>query len=290
MPTESIFRTLYRELPWVRRSEAIWLEARAARLAGNAMLVQELLRQPKHARPEGLARFEHQVFSQGGEDGVLQEIFRRIGTSNRHFVEFGVEDGIQNNTHFLLHQGWSGSWLEGSEENVAKIRRNFAGPLEKGQLTVKQSFITAENICDSFRELAVPKELDLLSIDIDGNDYWVWKSLDCRARVVVLEYNSNFPPPCDWVMPYDADHRYQGDLYFGASLTAYHRLAAELGYRLVGCSLNGVNAYFVREDLVANHFGAEASAEFHYEKPRFFLIDRCGHPASARWATVKAPR
>lgn len=283
MSIGSTLRQLYRSLPWARKAEAIWLETRAARQCANEQLIRSLLAEPKRQAPGSLARFEHQVFSQGGEDGVLREIFRRIGEGGRFFVEFGVEDGIQNNTHFLLHQGWRGCWLEGSPTAVEAIRRNFAVSLSSGQLRLKHSFITAENIADSFRQLDVPRELDLLSIDIDGNDFWIWKALaEWRPRVVVLEYNANYPADCDWVMPYDPEHCWGENTYFGASLKAYARLGLELGYRLVGCALNGTNAFFVRADVAGQHFVAETSAEFHYEPARFFLIDRRGHNPSVR--------
>lgn len=283
MSIGSTLRQLYRSLPWARKAEAIWLETRAARQSANEQLIRSLLTDPRRQVPGSLARFEHQVFSQGGEDGVLREIFRRIGEGTRSFVEFGVEDGIQNNTHFLLHQGWRGCWLEGSPTAVEAIRNQFAPSLATGQLKVKHTFITAENIADSFRELQVPTEVDLLSIDIDGNDYWVWKALAAwRPRVVVLEYNANYPADCDWVMPYDPQHSWGVDTYFGASLLAYTRLGQELGYRLVGCALNGTNAFFVRADLAGDHFTAEATAAFHFEPARFFLIERRGHNPSVR--------
>ena len=277
-------RRLYRRLPGVNRAQAQLLEIQKLRQVCNETLVRSLLRHdPRYAVPGSLARHEHQVFSQGGEDGIIREIFRRIGHGSRLFVEFGVEDGRQTNSHFLLHDGWTGCWLEANPRAVAAIKTGFAPLLRDGRLRVEQSFITAENIALSFRSLSVSKNLDVLSIDIDGNDFWVCQALtEWRPRVVVIEYNAHFPADCDWVMPYDASHHWQRDSHFGASLKALERLGSELDYRLVGCCLAGTNAFFVRADLAGDAFCHDSSAEFHYEPVRFFLATRSGYDASAR--------
>jgi hypothetical protein len=284
-------RRAYRRLPGVIRAQAQLAEIQNLRRVCNESLVRSLVRHdPRYSVQGSLARFEHQAFSQGGEDGIIREIFRRIGNDSRYFVEFGVEDGRQTNTHFLLHDGWKGCWLEANPQAIVSIRSGFPEALRDGRLQVEQSFVTAENIIRSFDSLAVPKNLDLLSIDIDGNDYWIWKALsDWHPRVVVIEYNALFPPDCDWVMPYDANHRWQQDSYFGSSLKALERLGRELGYRLVGCCLVGSNAFFVRADLAGASFCSDSSAEFHYEPARYFLAMRSGHNPSAKGTAISSP-
>jgi hypothetical protein len=237
---------------------------------------------PRYAEPKRLARHERKVYSQFGEDGVLQEVFRRVGTTNRSFVEFGVEGGLENNTAYLLLQGWSGLWIEAVPAYVEAIRAGFAPLLRTGQLSVRGSAVTAENVERLFAEAGVPAEPDLLSIDIDGNDYWVWKSVTRYApRVVVVEYNATFPPPTEWVMAYDPGYAWDGTVTFGASLEAVVRLGAAKGYALVGCSLGGANAFFVRQDLAGDRFAAPYTAENHYEPPRYFLAARqAGHRRS----------
>lgn len=235
-------------------------------------LIASILANPRYADPRRLERFGAKYYSQNDEDGILQEIFRRIGTTNKTFVEFGVENGLENNTLLLLHQEWKGVWLEGSEAHVAAIQKKFASILETGQLRVFNRFIKRENVNDIFAELALPEDLDLLSIDIDGNDYYIFEALTVvRPRVVSIEYNSKFPPPTRAVIKYDENFRWPGTDYFGTSLQSLTDLADRKGYRLVGCSIAGTNAFYVRSDLVGDHFQAPYTAENFYQPPRYYL-------------------
>lgn len=241
--------------------------------------LQDLLAQPRYLEPKRLHRFEHQVFSQNGEDGVLSEIFRRIGTTDRTFVEIGVGDGLENNTTYFLAQGWKGCWVDGDGSAIDKIRKTFWQPLDKGDLVVRQALVTAENIAGILADLKVPAEFDLFSLDIDRNTYFVWKALKhLRPRVVIIEYNSQFPPPVEWTVEYQPNLVYNCTAYMGASLKAYERLGAELGYALVGCETSGINAFFVRRDLCGDKFAEPFTAENHFEPPRYFLLRRDGHP------------
>jgi hypothetical protein len=241
--------------------------------------LQNLLAQPRYADPKRLLKFEQQVFSQNGEDGAVAEIFRRIGVTDRRFVEVGVGDGLENMTTFWLAQGWQGSWLEGDEKSIAAIREHFWQPIQSGALVVKQAFINAENINSLFTELKVPPEFDLFSLDIDRNTWFIWQALKAyRPRVVIMEYNASWPADVDWKVDYRPELVHNCTAYMGASLKAYEKLGAELGYALVGCDLAGVNAYFVRRDMCGDHFAAPFTAENHYEPPRYFLMRRDGHP------------
>ncbi len=134
--------------------------------------------------------------------------------------------------------------------------------------------VTRENVNACLRSYALVEgdELDLLSIDIDGNDYHVLAAIGAlRARVVVLEYNPIFAPPIKWIAEYDASRNWQGGDDYSASLKSYELLMSEKGYGLVGCTLNGNNAFFVRHDLLGGHFVAERTAEFHFESQRLWL-------------------
>jgi hypothetical protein len=234
----------------------------------------------RYASPKRLNRFEKQVFSQNGEDGTIAEIFQRVDQRSRTFLEIGVGDGLENNTTYLLMQGWTGSWIEGSAERVATIFKRFEGLIAQGALTVMRSFVTAENISDLADSSQVGEEPDLLSLDIDRNTYYVWRALDrIRPRVVVVEYNATLPASVDWKVEYRADRVWNGTAYFGASLKALELLGRERGYALVGCDLAGVNAFFVRDDLCEDKFEAPYTSENHYEPPRYFLGCRNGHPA-----------
>jgi hypothetical protein len=227
------------------------------------------IREKRLARkyPDCLMNFEETIFSQNGEDGVIKEIFRRIGTTDKFFVEFGVQDGSQCNTrHLLENEGWSGIWLEGSAELAERARQRFIRlPVE-----AQHRFLTAENIIPVFEEAGIHREFDLLSIDVDGNDYWLWKVLGSRysPRAIVVEYNSTFGYRQPWIMPYDATFRHDSTAYGGANLEAFNRLGKELGYCLVGCERVGVNAFFVRSDLVDGKFlGVDRPTSFHYVAP-----------------------
>ena len=237
--------------------------------------------------PVFLEKYGFKVFSQYDEDGIIEEIFNRIGEKSKVFIEFGVENGLESNAHFLLHKGWSGLWLEGSKKYCKIIQKLFAKPVSLQKLTVKNCFITAENIDKIISEYLRSKNLDvkedtvdLLSIDIDGNDYWVFKAIEViKPRVIVIEYNSKFPPNLEWVMQYDAKHLWEKDDNMGASLKSFELLGRQKGYQLVGTSCTGVNAFFVRNDLAKNLFATPATSENLYNPPRWGIRYFSGQPS-----------
>lgn len=232
---------------------------------------------PRYRDTKRLNRHEYQVYSQNGEDGIIETIFDRIGTTNRVFVEIGVQDGLETNSTWQLLKGWHGYWLEGNPESVAAINDKFSGPIGKQQLKVQQGFITAENVEVILQENGVPKEFDMLSIDIDGNDYWVWKAIEkFNPRVVVIEYNALFRSNVRWVMKYNPSHVWDGTSYFNSSLKSLELLGESKGYCLVGCNFHGINAFFVRRDLVADNFCVPFTAENHYEPIRYHLLKKSG--------------
>jgi hypothetical protein len=239
----------------------------------------EEMKKPRHADPKRLVRYGYKVYCQNDEDGIIAEIFRRIGTTSRTFVEFGVETGVECNTAKLLVEGWRGLWIESNAASATAIRREFAPFIADGKLVLKESLVTTENINGLIGKAGFSGEIDLLSIDIDGNDYWVWKAINTvDPRVVVIEYNATLRPPMALVVPYRAEAEWDGTNHYGASLEALVRLAAAKNYRLVGCSIAGVNAFFVRADLCADRFLEPATAQEHYEPPRhYFHMLPAGH-------------
>ncbi len=246
-------------------------------------LAEHLYNNPKYANSKRLNKAEYQVFSQNGEDGIIQEIFNRIGTTNKYFVEFGVENGLECNSTNLLYKQWSGLWIEGSPDYSRQINERFSDLISKGQLKIKNAFINAENIESLFKSADVPAEPDILSIDIDYNDYYVWKAItNYSPRLLIIEYNSMFRPDTHFVVPYNAERTWDRTSYFGASLLALQQLGDEKGYCLVGCSFMGSNAFFVRKDLVGDHFEAPYTAENHYEPNRDYLYYTNGHPRNHR--------
>lgn len=245
--------------------------------------IRKILAEKRNHEPGRLLQNGFKVYSQNDEDGIIQEIFARVGVTNRYFVEFGVEGGLENNSLYLLLQGWKGLWLEGSTKRVQDIHARFQTKIDSGDLWVKEAFVGPENFTQLLNEASVPKEFDLLSIDIDGNDYHVLAALEgFSARVVVIEYNAKMRPPLKWVMKFNPTHGWDGTDYFGASLKSYELLLAKKGYALVGCNVTGANAFFVRKDLLADKFHAPYTAENHYEPARYFLTPGfvSGHAAN----------
>lgn len=256
-----------------------WLETNAqiAILQSHREL---LLQQSRYQSTKRLNRFEFQVFSQNGEDGILSEIFKRIEVTNHVFVEIGVGDGLENNTTFLLLQGWRGAWVEGNRKSVSFIRKHFAVPVRDRRLSILQETVSRENAALLLTRLDVPASPDLLSIDIDRNTYYVLETIlsSFQPRVIVVEYNGLFPPDIDWKVEYEPSRLWNRTSYFGASLKAYELLGRRFSYSLVGCDLCGINAFFVHTDLCDNKFAAPFTAENHYEPSRYFMAHRLGYP------------
>jgi len=204
---------------------------------------------------KSLGEVEFQVFSQRGEDGIIQYIISQVETPHKIFIEFGVENYVESNTRFLLiNNNWAGLVIDGDKRNVKFIKSDFI--YWKYDITAYQGFITAENINELINRYTPYEDIGLLSIDIDGNDYWVWAAIDViKPRIVVCEYNSVFGPTETVSVPYRTDFQkakaHYSNLYFGASLPALRYLAEKKGYDFIGTGEAGVNAFFVRKDISA---------------------------------------
>lgn len=220
-------------------------------LLNQALILSKLNR---GLQASNLQNYEFKIFSQWGEDGIIQLLISEIELPNKTFIEFGVESFSEANCRLLLMlNNWSGHVIDGSEANVKKILAGKA--FWRHQLTAQASFITAENINELLGVAGFDHDLGLLSIDIDGVDYWVWKAIKrFKARIVIVEYNAVFGGDRKITVPYDKDFirtaAHRSNLYFGASLPAMVQLGADLGYTFLGANSNGVNAFFVRSDLL----------------------------------------
>jgi hypothetical protein len=205
------------------------------------------------ARVHDLREVEFRVFSQWGEDGIVQYLLGRVPVEHPIFVEFGVHDYLESNTRFLLMQdNWRGLVIDGSADNARAIRGSSL--CWRHELEVLCAFIDRDNINRLIGEAGLRGDIGLLSVDIDGNDYWVWQAIDVvQPRIVICEYNSVFGDRRAVTVPYRADfsraRAHHSHLYFGASLPALCRLAAEKGYVFVGSNSAGSNAFFVRREL-----------------------------------------
>ena len=262
----------------IRRELRRFDTERGLSAAQRAQLRAELQATQRFQDDKRLLKFEHQVFSQGGEDGAIREIFRRIGTETRRFVEFGVGDGLENNTLFLLQQDWSGVWIEGNEANAAAIRSKFQRIIAEGRLTFIGARVTTDNALELLPARARAQPFDLLSIDLDRNTFAIWQSLrTLRPRAIVIEYNAVWPADFSHAVPYSADATWNGSSHFGASLKAIERQGRATDYSLVGCDAAGTNAFLVRNDLLGDHFRDPFTAENHYEPIRYFLHGKDGY-------------
>jgi hypothetical protein len=211
------------------------------------------------AHTPGLAGFELRAYSQNGEDGVLAEALRRTGAPRRFFVEFGVESGQEGNCVYLADvAGWQGVFIEADPGLHRSLERKYSG---NERVRTVAARVTPQNIEELLADADVPLEPDVISIDLDGQDYWVWEAIDrYRPRLVVIEYNSSLDPGRRLVQPNEPHRSWNGTDYFGASLGALESLGGRKGYRLVYTELSGSNAFFVREDLAAL-FPARADVE-----------------------------
>jgi len=220
---------------------------------------------------KSINQFEKRIYSQNGEDGIINGIFTKIGLTNKFFVEFGVGNGTECNSRYLREKkNWTGLMMDGNEN-----------PREN----VKREFITAENIQDLFEKYNVPQEFDLLSIDLDFNDFWIWNAIkDYKPRVVVIEYNSTIPFSESKVVKYDTQATWDGTNFFGGSLAAMIQLGQAKGYTLVGCDNRGINAFFVADDLISDHFDLPKQEQL-YRSPTWGEIENgihIGHRKSLR--------
>ena len=202
----------------------------------------------------GLAANEFQVYSQWGEDGIIQHLLRHVPVARKIFVEFGVQDYTESNTRFLLvNNNWAGLVMDASAADIGYIRRDEI--YWRHNLKAVQTFITRENINDLLRDNGVAGEIGLLSVDIDGNDYWVWEAIEgVSPAIVIVEYNSRFGPERAVTVPYDPafvrEKAHHSCAYYGASLAALVALGRRKGYAFVGSNTAGNNAFFVRRDLM----------------------------------------
>jgi hypothetical protein len=204
---------------------------------------------------------ELRAYSQNGEDGILLYLFALLGTTNKRCVEICAGDGTECNTaNLIINHGWAGLLVDGSEANVAKGQKFYAKCPDTflRPPAFRQAWITRGNVNSIVTAAGFAGPIDLLSLDIDGVDYWVWEALDCiQPRVVVLEYAGVWGPEHAVTVPYRDDFRLDFGrlpLYGGASLAAFVKLGRKKGYRLVGSQRLGFNAFFVRagvgEDLL----------------------------------------
>lgn len=243
---------LIQKLKFIAQSSAKLLPElhKTKMLVGKQLSNQNIVQYERILNDITLAEFS--VFSQWGDDGIIQFLVNYLDLENKTFVEFGVEKYWESNTRFLLfNNNWRGLIMDGSKEHIENIKKQRG--YWRFDLTAKCAFITRNNVMKEISDANFNIDLDLLHIDIDGNDYWIWLELvQLRPSIVIFEYNAIFGASESLTIPYKEDFQrfkehYSG-LYFGASLRAFYDSAIHSDYSFIGCNSNGNNAYFVRND------------------------------------------
>ena len=196
--------------------------------------------------------YEFKVTSQTGEDGIIQFLINKIPIKNKIFIEFGVENYTEANTRFLLqNDNWSGLIIDGNPNHMNSVKNSTLG--WKYDLKTVACFITKDNINDIIKNAGIEGEIGILSVDIDGNDYWVLDAIDCvNPQILIVEYNSMFGPTAKITVPYDENfvrrEKHYSNLYYGASISALTELANKKGFSLLGSNKFGNNLFFARQD------------------------------------------
>lgn len=218
----------------------------------DALLRREFLADFELEQPLDLLANRFSLSSQTDEDGILLGIFGRIGVATRRFVDIGAGSTGGNSGMLAFELGWTGLMVDGSQLAVERLGQRAQGH----DVRVVQSFVTTENVNELVREHGLDGEIDFLSIDIDGVDYWIWEALEaCNPRVVSMEYNYRLGHERALTVPYAPDFSWKEigtKGYHGASLPALVHLGRKKGYRLVACDSTGINSFFVRSDVAAD--------------------------------------
>ena len=233
-----------------------------------------LMRQYKLKNP--LNKFGKKCFSQSDEDGILVEIINRLDLKKGTFAEFGVETGIENNTLILSALDWRGFWV-GNQDLSYEITN------EK-KLKYKKEWITLKNILKITKELSNDlniKDLDVISLDLDGNDYHLTEELllnGVNPKLFIVEYNSKFFPPIEFIMEYDSFFNWKGDDYFGASLQSFNNLFYRFNYSLICCNYHtGANAFFIQNKYLNLFKDVPKKIDDIYVGPNYELLTKFGH-------------
>lgn len=198
---------------------------------------------------------EYKIFSQNGEDGLIQTLVDLLKIKNKTFVEFGVEDFFESNCRYLMQKdGWKGFVIDGSESNIKFLKNSYV--YQSFQLEAVCQFITCENINSLIKSSGYSDSLGILSIDIDGNDYWIFECIECKPDLIICEFNPILEKYGPVSVPYDPlfvrSKMHYSNVYYGASLQAIDYIACKKGYRLVAISSKGSNAFFVKMDQLVD--------------------------------------
>jgi hypothetical protein len=220
-----------------------------------------------------LSIFENKIFSQNGEDGItikLCELIYDGNNDNKFYVEFGVENGKECNTRILREKyNWKGLQMDGSNEN--------------DRINLRKEFIMKENIVELFMRYNVPQNINVLSVDIDFNDFYCLKEIlpKYQCDIIICEYNATHLAHEDKIIIYDKNGRWDGSNYFGVSLLSLHKLGTKYNYSLIYCDKNGINCFFINNNIIKNknlQFKNFGDIEKIYKPAKYNIGPNGGHP------------
>jgi hypothetical protein len=243
----------------------------------NQGLMLSMLKEGRNSK--NLHDHEFKVFSQWGEDGIIQRLSKIVAIKNKTFIEFGVESFFEANCRFLLMKdNWSGFVIDGSSENIERLKKAYF--YWQYHIDAIDAFITRENIDALLSKSGFDGDLGILSVDLDGNDYYVLEAISVfKPRILICEYNAVFGATRKISIPYDPafnrTKKHNSNLYWGASLAAITHLANKKNYSLVGTNSTGSNAFYVRNDLLTEQVEVLSSEEAYF--PSKFRESRDAH-------------
>jgi len=281
--------------PLIAKIDAIHIDVRSNQLAQVALTLQYKELAATKRRLPAFDSVQFRVFSGEGQDGILLYIFSIVGATNKMAVELCVGDVVGSNTaNLIVNHGWNALLIDGNEGAIDINRRFYASRRDTSiwPPTMVHAWVTAENINQVIGNNGYSGEIDLLSLDIDGVDWWIWRAIDCISpRVVVVEYNDLWGPEKSVTVPYRPDFvaewSVDGPDYAGASLPAFVKLGKEKGYRLIGCERYGFNAFFMRNDVGEELFPeVPALSCFWHPRTKWCSEKRLPRVAHKTWVEV----
>lgn len=239
------------------------------------LMLHKAFTEKQMSHPNPLNKSKFYGFSQNDEDGITLEILNRMDIKDGFFVEFGVGDGLENNTLILLAAGWKGAWFGGEELAFSLINSS--------KLSFTKEWITRSNIVDLYMSLY--SKADVVSLDLDGNDIYLVEELlnnAIKPKLFIVEYNGKFPPSIDFKIDYNDNHVWQGNDYFGASLASFNKLFVSHGYTLVCCNTSGANAFFIDNSFEDKFKDIPKDINELYCEPFYFTRNRKMHKTSPK--------
>lgn len=277
---KNIYNTVLSDINIIRKENELlrkmeWINTQTLSSVYD-MLLTDMSMDWRRSSKNPLANYGKKCFSQNEEDGITLEILRRLGITGGTYAEYGVGNGLENNTLVLANLGWRGYWVGGE---------NLAFDVEKAnRLCYIRDWITLENIYQhtlkglAYLDVATP---DVVSLDLDGNDYYFVDELlknKISPSLFIVEYNAKFFPPAKFCITYDPTHQWDGSDYFGAALMDFVELFASHEYRLVCCNQTGSNAFFIKEKFAHLFSDVPTDISDVFVEARYYQHKKYGHP------------